>query len=62
MGLASFKNPILNEEIEVSTDSSRGQAKALPNSNSGRRPILKDRTSDRIAGAELIDFHNSIVT
>jgi hypothetical protein len=62
MRLLRLKNPIFNEMIEVAANACWGQAKALSNDNCRRRAIFEDRTSDRITGTELVDFHNTIVT
>jgi hypothetical protein len=62
MGFARFEDSIGDEEIEVATDASGSQIETLTDDNGGRWAIFEDRTSDRIAGAELVDFHNSIVS
>jgi hypothetical protein len=62
MWFASFENSICDKEIEVATDTCRSEAKALPQNNGCRRAIFENRASDRVAGAEIIDFHNSIVS
>jgi hypothetical protein len=62
MWLTRLQDSILNQEIEVATNASWGQSKTLTNCHSGRWPVLEDRAGDRIAGAEVVDFHNSIVS
>jgi hypothetical protein len=62
MRLARLEDSILNQEIEVSADPSRSQGQPLPYQNGGRWAIFQDGSSDRVAGADLIDFHNSIVS
>jgi hypothetical protein len=62
MRLTRLKNPIADQEIKVAANSCWSQAEALPNGYRCRWPIFKDRASYRITGAELIDFHNTIVS
>jgi hypothetical protein len=42
MRFARLKNSIGDQKIEVASDAGRGQAKALPDGDSGRWPVLKD--------------------
>jgi hypothetical protein len=62
MRFTSLQDAILNQVIEVAANSGRGQAEPFSDDYSARWPILKDRAGNRIAGAEFIDFHNSIVS
>jgi hypothetical protein len=62
MWLTSLNHAISYEMIKVAADSRRGQTKTLADDHSGRWPILQNGAGDGISGAELIDFHNSIVS
>jgi hypothetical protein len=62
MWLTRLQDSIFNQEIEMASYSSGSQAKALTDDHSRRRPILKNGACDSVASAEVIDFHNSIVS
>jgi hypothetical protein len=62
MWLLRLQDSISDKEIEVASNASWSQAEALSDDYRGRRAIFEHRTCHRIAGAELVDFHNSIVT
>jgi hypothetical protein len=62
MWFARFKDSIFNQEIEMATNSGGGQTKSLTDGDSGRGAIFEHGASDRVAGAELVDFHNIIVS
>jgi hypothetical protein len=59
---ARFEDSIGDQEIEVAANSRRGEAEALPQNDRCRRAILENRAGDSITGAEIVDFHNSIVS
>jgi hypothetical protein len=62
MRFTGFENSILNQTVEVASHSSWGKRESLANGDRGRWAILKDRARNGVSGAELIDFHNSIVS
>jgi hypothetical protein len=62
MWLFRLQDSISNQEIEVASHARWSQPEALTDDDRGRRSIFEHRTCHRIAGAELVDFHNSIVT
>jgi hypothetical protein len=59
---ARFEDSIANQEIEVATNTSRGQSETLSQYDSSRWAVLEDRAGHSITGAHIIDFHNSIVS
>jgi hypothetical protein len=59
---ARFEDSIENQEIKVAANSSRSQAEPLAENYRGGRAILEDGASDCLAGAHIVDFHNSIVS
>jgi hypothetical protein len=62
MRFARFKDSISDQQIEVATNSRWRQSKALPQDYSGRGSVFEDRARDSVTGADVIDFHNSIVS
>jgi hypothetical protein len=62
MRFAGFEDSIAHEEIEVAANSSRCEAKSLPQNYRSRGAILENRAGDSVTGAEVIDFHNTIVS
>jgi len=46
----------------VAADTGGSEAKALSQNYCGRGAIFENRARDSFAGAEVIDFHNSIVS
>jgi hypothetical protein len=60
--VARFEDSIRDEEIEVATDPCRREAEALSENDRRRGAIFEDRARDCLASAEIIDFHNSIVS
>jgi hypothetical protein len=62
MRFARFEDSIGDQEVEVAANSSWGEAEALPQNHRRGWAIFEDRASDSVAGAEVVDFHNSIVS
>jgi hypothetical protein len=62
MWISRFQDPIFYEEIEVAADACWSKPKTFAENDSCRRPIFEDRARHRITGAEVIEFHNSIVS
>jgi hypothetical protein len=62
MRFARFEDSICYQEIEVAANTGGSEAKALSQNYCGRGAIFENRARDSVAGAEVIDFHNSIVS
>jgi hypothetical protein len=46
----------------VAANASRSKSKALTENDGSRWAIFENRASDSVTGAEIIDFHNTIVS
>jgi hypothetical protein len=62
MRFARFKDSISDQKIEMATNSRWGQSEALPQNYGGRGSVFEDRACDSVASANVVDFHNSIVS
>jgi hypothetical protein len=62
MWFTRLENSVGDQEIEMAADSSRGKSKALPQNYGCRWAIFENRARNSVTGAEVIDFHNTIVS